>query len=404
MSDFLFLFIGLIIFFIGILLGFLYSKNKSNQKVSERDRQITQQNAELQQLQQQLSREREDVKKLQEKFETQFENLAQKILDQKSEKFTLQNKKNIEGILDPLQQKIKSFEEKIENNSHNSIQRHTELGEQLKFLREQNIKISEEALNLTKALKGDTKMQGNWGEVILERILEQSGLEEGREYRRQESAKTEEGKRRFLDVVIELPENKKMVIDSKVSLNAYERYVNEPEQAEKEKFLKQHIAAIQARVKELSEKNYHALFPEESPDFVLLFIPIEGAFAVASREQDNLYSKAFEKNIIIVTPTTLLAVLKTIDSMWQNEKQQQNALDIARKAGALHDTFVNLIEEFEKVGNQLGTVQKTYDRSMKKLTGNQNLVKKVNELQKLGAKNDKNIDPKYLRENESLED
>lgn len=398
MSDLFILLLCALTFFVGAGLGFLYSKNKTNSRLNNQERELTEKNVKLQELREKLDRERQEIKNLQDKFETQFENLAQKIFDRKSEKFTRQNKENIQGLLDPLQQKIKSFEEKVDKNTNNSLQRHTELGEQLKFLREQNIKISEEATNLTKALKGDTKMQGNWGEVILERILEQSGLEEGREYRRQESAKTETGKRRFLDVVIELPESKKMVVDSKVSLNAYERYVNTSDETEKAAFLKDHITAIQARVKELSDKNYQDLFPEESPDFVLLFIPIEGAFAAASKEQDNLYSKAFEQNIIIVTPTTLLAVLKTIDSMWQNEKQQENARDIAKKAGALHDTFVNLISEFEKLGNQMETTQKTYDRTMKKLTGNQNLVKKVKELKTLGAKTNKRIDGEYLRE------
>lgn len=358
--------------------------------------ELTRKNVEFENLQQRNQEQKQEVEQLQEKFQKEFENLAHKIFDQNSEKFSNQNKENIQHILNPLQEKIKVFEEKVEKNSLNSVKINAELSKQLQFLNEQNLKISEEATNLTKALKGDTKMQGNWGEMVLERVLERSGLQKNSEYFVQQNFRTEEGKRVMPDVIIELPGDKKMIIDSKVSLNAYERYVNETEETQKPLHLKNHLISVKNRVEELSKKNYHQLYDMESPDFVLLFIPIEAAFAVASNEYPQLYGDAFDKNIILVTPTTLLAVLKTIDSMWQNEKQKQNAIEIATQAGALYDSFVNLTEEFKKVGNQIGTVQNSYDKAMKKLTGKGNLVRRVEKLKQLGAKASKQIDPKLI--------
>ncbi|MDX1720658.1 MAG: DNA recombination protein RmuC, partial [Salegentibacter mishustinae] len=288
------------------------------------------------------------------------------------------------------------FEKRIEEGNKESIDRHAMLRQQIIGLKELNEQMSKEATNLTKALKGDTKTQGNWGEMILERVLERSGLQKGSEYSIQQSFTNADGKRVLPDVVINLPGDKKMIVDSKVSLNAYERYSNETEETQRKQHLKNHLTAIRNRVNELGSKNYHQLYQMESPDFVLLFIPIEAAFAVASNEYPGLYSEAFDKNIIIVTPTTLLAVLKTIDSMWQNEKQKQNAIAIATQAGALYDSFTALTEELTKIGRQLGTVQNSYESAMKKLTGKGNLLRRVEKLKKLGAKASKQIDPKML--------
>jgi DNA recombination protein RmuC len=353
-------------------------------------------NTEFENLAQKNSEQKKEVEQLQERFSKEFENLANKIFDQKSEKFTLLNKENIQNILDPLGEKIKSFEQKVEKNNTDFIQRHAQLGEQLQHLNKQNLKISEEAINLTKALKGDNKMQGNWGEMVLERVLERSGLQKGSEYLVQQNFQNLDGKRMMPDVIIQLPGNKKMIVDSKLSLTAYERYMNEPIEMEKDTHLKNHLISVKSRVDELGAKNYHLIYEMESPDFVLLFIPIEAAFALASNMYPNLYNDAFDKNIIIVTPTTLLAVLKTIDSMWQNEKQKQNAIDIANQAGALYDSFANLTEDLLKVGKQIGTVQNTYDSAMKKLTGKGNLIKKVENLKKLGARASKQLDPKLV--------
>lgn len=356
--------------------------------------ELTRRNAEFENLEQRNKEQKAEVEQLQEKFEKEFENLANKILEQKSEKFTLQNKENIQNILNPLQEKILHFEKRIEEGNKESIDRHAMLRQQIIGLKELNEQMSKEATNLTKALKGDTKTQGNWGEMILERVLERSGLQKGSEYSVQQSFTNADGKRVLPDVVINLPGDKKMIVDSKVSLNAYERYSNETDEHDRKQHLKNHLTAIRNRVSELGNKNYHHLYEMESPDFVLLFIPIEAAFAVASNEYPGLYSEAFDKNIIIVTPTTLLAVLKTIDSMWQNEKQKQNAIVIATQAGALYDSFTALTEELTKIGRQLGTVQNSYEGAMKKLTGKGNLLRRVEKLKKLGAKASKQIDPK----------
>lgn len=336
------------------------------------------------------------MEKIQEKFQKEFENLANKILEEKSAKFTVQNKENLDNILKPLQEKIQSFEKRVEETNKENIDRTAQLRQQIIGLKELNEKITKEANNLTKALKGDTKMQGNWGELVLERVLERSGLQKDSEYTVQSSFVNEEGRRVMPDVIIHLPGNKKMIIDSKVSLVAYERYINETDENEKPTHLKSHILSIKTRIKELSEKNYHTLYQMDSPDFVLLFIPIESAFAIASMEQPTLYSDAFEKNIILVTPTTLLAVLKTIDSMWQNEKQKANAIEIATQAGALYDSFVNLTDELIKVGNQINTVQNSYETAMKKLTGKGNLITRVEKLKKLGVKANKQLNEKLL--------
>lgn len=362
---------------------------------------LTQKEAENEHLLEKSKTLKLEIDKLHEKFNEQFENLANRIFEQKSEKFTDLNQKNIAAILNPLDKKLKEFEDKINDSNLASVKRHAELGEKLRFLNEQNIKISEEANNLTKALKGNTKMQGNWGEMILERVLEKSGLTKGNEYDVQQSFTTMEGKRVIPDVVINLPGDKKMIVDSKVSLNAYERYANAEDITEQSGHLKDHLIALKQRVQELSKKNYQMLHQEASPDFVLLFIPIEAAFAVASNENPNLYNEAFDQNIILVTPTTLLAVLRTIESMWQNEKQKQNAIEIANQAGALYDSFTNLTIELEKVGRQIGTVQNSYDGAMKKLTGKGNLIRKVERLKKLGAKASKQIDPKLIRDSNS---
>jgi DNA recombination protein RmuC len=366
--------------------------------------ELTRRNADFENLKQRNDEQKAEVEKLQERFQKEFENLANKILDEKSSKFTTQNKENIDAILKPLQEKIQLFEKRVEETNKEDINRSADLRQQIIGLKELNEQMSKETTNLTKALKGDTKMQGNWGEMVLERVLERSGLNKDSEYFVQQNFHTEDGRRVMPDVIIHLPGDKRMVVDSKVSLNAYERYVNETEEKDKATHLKNHLISIKNRVKELGEKNYHTLYQMESPDFVLLFIPIESAFAIASMEYPALYTDAFEKNIIIVTPTTLLAVLKTIDSMWQNEKQKANALEIATQAGRLYDSFVNLTDDLLKVGNQINTVQKSYEGAMVKLTGKGNLITRVENLKKLGAKAGKSIDDKLLKRASEDED
>ncbi|GEL12266.1 DNA recombination protein RmuC [Flavobacterium glycines] len=331
--------------------------------------------------------QKEEVEKLQEKFTKEFENLANKILDEKSNKFTEQNKENMKNILTPLQDKIQLFEKKVEDTHKESIDYHAALRQQILGLREMNIQMSKETLNLTKALKGDSKMQGNWGELVLERVLEKSGLEKGREYEVQQSFTTEEGNRVMPDVVINLPDGKKMIVDSKVSLVAYEKYINEEEEDLKNIYLKEHTNSIKRHVEQLGNKNYQDLYQIESPDFVLLFIPIEPAFAIALNDDASLYNKAFEKNIVIVTPATLLATLRTIDSMWTNQKQQENALEIARQAGALYDKFEGFVADLIKIGKKIDETKIEYTGAMNKLVdGSGNLITRVEKLKKMGAK------------------
>ncbi|REE81790.1 DNA recombination protein RmuC [Lutibacter oceani] len=368
----------------------------------EIDLRYTQKVSELKSLEEKLTENKAEVGKLQEKFTKDFEILANKILEEKSSKFTEQNKENLKTILNPLQEKIQTFEKKVEDTHKESIDYHAALRQQILGLKDLNLQMSKETLNLTKALKGDSKTQGNWGELVLERVLEKSGLEKDSEYFVQQSFVNNEGKRILPDVVIHLPDDKKMIIDSKVSLTAYEQYINADDEIEKEQAIKEHVNSLKRHIEQLSEKNYQDIYQIESPDFVLLFIPIEPAFAVALNNDNQLYNKAFEKNIVIVTPTTLLATLRTIDSMWNNEKQQKNAIEIAIQAGRLYDQFVNLTNDLIKVGNQLKTVQGSYDTSMKKLTGAGNLIKKVESIKKLGAKGSKNFNDKLLER--ALED
>ena len=359
--------------------------------------ELARKNEELKNLQLKLNENKEEVEKLQEKFTKEFENLANKILDEKSNKFTEQNKKNIKDILNPLQEKIQTFEKKVEDTQKESISMHSALKEQLLGLKELNAQMSKETINLTKALKGDSKTQGNWGELVLERVLEKSGLEKDREYFVQQSFTNEEGKRIMPDVVIHLPDNKKMIVDSKVSLTAYEQFINTEDDIEKERFLKEHVNSLKRHVEQLSEKKYEDIYKIESPDFVLLFVPIEPAFAVALNEDNTLYNKAFERNIVIVTPTTLLATLRTIDTMWNNEKQQRNALEIARQAGALYDKFQGLLTDLVNIGKKIDGTKADYAAAMNKLVeGRGNLITSVEKLKKMGAKAKKALPEKIL--------
>jgi DNA recombination protein RmuC len=349
--------------------------------------------------------QKEEINQLQEKFSKEFENLANKILEEKTQKFTEQNKENLKNILSPLQDKILHFEKKVEDTHKESIDYHAALRQQIVSLSEMNAQMSKETINLTKALKGDSKMQGNWGELVLERVLEKSGLEKGREYEVQQAFTTAEGTRILPDVIINLPDGKKMVVDSKVSLTAYEKYVNEEDDVQQNLHLKEHVNSVKRHVEQLSDKRYQDIYQMESPDFVLLFIPIEPAFALALQEDLTLYNKAFEKNIVIVTPSTLLATLRTIDSMWTNQKQQENAIEIARQAGALYDKFEGFVSDLIKIGKKMDEAKIEYSAAMNKLTeGKGNLVTSAEKLKKMGAKAKKALPEAILKRAENDED
>ena len=368
----------------------LETEKKINSIQQEKENLLTinsHQSADLKNLQLKLNENKKEINKIQEKFTLEFENLANRILDEKSTKFTNQNKENLNIILNPLKEKIKGFEDKVDKTHKESIDYHAALRQQIIGLKEMNLQMSKETINLTKALKGDNKTQGNWGELVLERVLEKSGLEKDREYFVQQSFTNDEGKRVLPDVVIHLPDNKKMIVDSKVSLTAYEQFVNCDDESEKSLFLKDHINSLKRHIEQLSEKKYEDIYKIESPDFVLLFIPIEPAFAIAINADNFLYNKAFEKNIVIVTPSTLLATLRTIDSMWNNEKQQKNALEIARQAGSLYDKFYGLLNDLIGIGKKIDASKTDYNAAMKKLfEGSGNLITSVEKLKKMGAK------------------
>lgn len=356
-------------------------------------------NEELKNLREKLENNTSEVKELQEKFSVHFEVLANKILEEKSTKFTAQNQENMKLILGPLQEKIQHFEKKVEDTHKESIDHHAALRQQIIGLAALNTKMSNETLNLTRALKGDSKTQGNWGELILERVLEKSGLEKGREYELEKSFNVNDEHRTRLrpDVIIHLPDNKKMIVDSKVSLTAYEQYVNAETEEDRKLHLKNHLISLHRHVTQLSDKKYETLYEIESPDFVLMFVPIEPAFAVAINEDNQLYNKAFEKNIVIVTPSTLLATLRTIDSMWNNEKQQRNALEIARQAGALYDKFEGLYQDLLNIGKKLDGVKIDYSKAMNKLCdGRGNLISSVQKLKIMGAKTKKSLPENIL--------
>lgn len=359
--------------------------------------ELSRRNTEFENLQQQHLKRDEELAKQQEQLRKDFELMASKILDEKSQKFTLQNKENIKTILNPLEEKIKVFEKKVEDSQKESISMHSALKEQLLGLKDLNQQMAKEATNLTKALKGDSKTQGNWGELVLERVLEKSGLEKNREYFVQQSIEREDGSRAMPDVVLHLPDSKKMIIDSKVSLTDYERMVNADDN-ERDLFLKAHVNSIKKHVDQLSARNYQDLYDIESPDFVLMFIPIEPAFAVAINEDNSLYNKAFEQNIVIVTPSTLLATLRTIDTMWNNEKQQQNAIEIARQAGALYDKFEGLVRDLTGVGKKIDAAKSDYSAAMNKLVeGKGNLISRVENIKKMGAKAKKSLPENIIK-------
>lgn len=343
-------------------------------------------------LMQRLNEQKQEVEQLQERFKTEFKNIANELLEDKSKRFTEHNQEKLGEILKPLHERIKSFEERVENTHKESLERNAGLVQQILNLKDLNQQMSTEARNLTRALKGDNKAQGNWGEVILERVLEKSGLMRDREYVVQESLLSEDGRRLQPDVVIKLPENKNLVVDSKVSLLDYERFSSAETEEERSLYLKSHIRSLRAHVKNLSDKNYHQLYGAGSPDFVLLFIPIEPAFSLAVQQDSELFSEAFDKNIVIVSTSTLLATLRTISSIWRQENQTKNAIEIARQAGAMYDKFEGFVQDLIKVGKQLISAKAEYDAAMNKLTeGRGNLVISAQKLKDLGAKASKNL-------------
>ncbi|WP_338454192.1 DNA recombination protein RmuC [uncultured Alteromonas sp.] len=327
------------------------------------------------------------------RLQTQFENLANKIFDEKSTTYQTQSKHNIEAVLAPFKSQLDGFKRQISEQHIREGQERASLKTEILSLKALNQRITEEASALTNALKGDNKKQGNWGEVILERILKESGLREGHEFETQVSAQSEQGRRLQPDVVVHLPNDKDVIIDSKVSLAAYEQYFNCDDDASRKQYLSAHVASIKGHIKGLGAKEYQSLKGLRTLDYVLLFIPIEPAFLLAIEEEPDLVSLALNHNIMLVSPTNLLVALRTINNIWQYEYQNQNAQLIAEQAGKLYDKFVGFVSDIEKIGKALDTAHGSYDAAMNKLSsGRGNLVRQVEKFREMGVQPSKRLD------------
>lgn len=374
------------------------------QKGLEANSSLAAAEADYRNLQEKLQDQKKEFEALNEKFAHQFKNLANDIFEEKSKKFTDQNKANILDLLKPLGEKIVDFEKRVEDTHKDTISRNSALREQLENLQRLNVQMTKEAENLTRALRGDTKTQGAWGEFILESILEKSGLEKDREYFIQESFTTTDGRLRP-DVIIRLPENKHVIIDSKVSLTAYNNFVNTDVEEEKIVHLKSHLISIRQHMKLLGDKNYHKNITDNSPDFVIMFIPIEPAYILAIQSEKTLYEEALGRRIVFVSPTLLIPSLQLIKNTWKQEYQTRHVMDIASKAGDLYDKFVGFSEDMITLGRHLDSSKKFYEESMKKLSvGSGNLVRRVEDLKKLGAKASKSIDANLIQRSEDQGD
>lgn len=363
--------------------------------------QLSAAKAEKSAIEEKLQVQKKEVEELQQKFKTEFENIANKLLDEKSAKFSQQNQEKLDSILKPFNEKIKDFEKTVKDSYEKGTRENSALMEQVKQLSELNQQMRTDAQNLTRALTTDSKQQGNWGELKLEMILEGSGLVKGEEYDLQVSAVNDEGRRFQPDAIIKLPENKHIIIDSKVSLTDYEKWVSEENEMARDALLKQHVQSMRNHIKGLHEKNYASLKGMNTPDFVLMFVPVEPSFAAAVSADKELYQFAWEKKIVMVTPSTLLATLKTVASIWKQERQNKNAIRIAEEAGKLYDKFVGFMEDMETIRKSIDNSEKAFDAAMNKLkSGSGNIIKRTEDLRKLGAKASKNI-PSHLLDDEN---
>ena len=429
-----YLIIGL---FTGIVIGVLYSKNKTDKSQpnidtsqyvskelyqSEKNRiekietdnrikqdqignlkaDVSSRDANIENLNLKIKEEGERLLKQQKQLESQFENMANKILEQKSEKFAQQNQKNIDQILKPLGVKIKSFEESIEDKYVKDQESRAGLAKQISMLQIANEKISQDAVNLTNALKGDSKVQGDWGELQLEVLLEKSGLKKELHFRTQNSEKDEDGNEKRPDCIIDLPDDKNLIIDSKVSLTSYEQYSNAETEEERKQYLKKHIDSIKNHIRDLGSKDYPKLYSINSPDYVLMFVPIEPALITALQEDAEIFNIGLSKNIILVSTSTLMATMRTVSFIWQQENQKKNVLEIARQSGALYEKFCGFVTDLEGVGKAIDTATKKYESAYGKLyDGRGNLVTSVEKIKKLGAKTTKSISRELLDKSET---
>lgn len=374
-------------------------QSELQQQLREREHQLAESRSQATEMSTRLGQERKQfeqqlslLKDAKAQLSTEFENLANKIFESKHQQFSTSSKTLLETTIDPLKSQLQEFRRKVEDVYEKETKERNQLSFQVVELQKQAQKIGEDAVNLAQALKGNTKSQGNWGEVVLERLLEQSGLQKGREYDTQVNFTGADGSRRMPDVIVHLPENKDIVIDAKVSLVDYEKFCNSEDADERKKYLQQHINSLRSHIKGLSVKEYEKLEGVRSLDFVFIFVPIEAAFLLALQHEPNLYSEAYDKHIILASPTTLLAILRTVENIWRYEKQNKNAERIARDAGGLHDQFVRLLESLDTIGGHIAKTQEAYDTARKRLhSGRGNLIKRVDDIRRLGAKTKKSI-------------
>ena len=358
-----------------------------------------------QSLETRLTEHKSELETIRVQMKEQFSAIASDIVLKNSQRIQEDHKTKLDDILNPLKDKIEKFETQVRTSHEERIKENQSLKEQLIQLQTMNKSIGDEARNLVSALKGQAKTQGNWGEMILEKILERSGLVKGREYFVQTSLQSDEGKRFQPDVIISLPEGRSIVVDAKVSLIAYERYANEEDDIAKALALREHLSSVRKHIKDLSAKNYQSLHGINTLDFVLLFIPVEPAFALAIEQDHELFNEAFEKNIVLVTTSTLLATLRTIASIWRLEYQNKNAVEIARQSGDLYDKFSALIEDMISIGKKMKDAQSSYEGTMNKLhTGNGNLISRVEKLKKLGVKTTKQINQTLIDRTEDIQE
>ncbi len=342
----------------------------------------------------------DEINHMREILTLEFKNLANEIIDEKTKKITEVNKENLSNILNPLKENIARFEKKVESSNNNAIEFNAILKSEINHLKNETLKMRDDANNLANALRGESKTQGDWGEQQMETILNAAGLEKNIHYEKEKNLKNENQDNQRLDYIVKLPGNKCIIIDSKVSLVAYINYYNAEDKEEKKHYIKEHLKSINTHITTLSNKNYQDLDINQ-PDYILMFMANEPAFKLAVLEDVSIYNKAIDRNIVMVTNSTLFATLKTIAYMWKQDKANKNAIEIARQAGSLYDKFQSFSEDLIKVGNNLNTTKNTYEDAMKRLTeGKDNLVRKTERLRELGAKASKKINPKLLDRSE----
>jgi len=382
------------------------SKNEIDKKentIVQLNTQLATTSTDLKNMQAKLQENKKEVEEVRTKFQLEFKNLANEILEEKSKKFTEQNKTNISDILKPLNAKIQEFEKKVSETYDKESKQRFSLEKEIQRLAELNQQISQDASNLTNALKGQSKMQGDWGELILEKILESTGLVKDREYSVQQSFTDKDGKRLQPDVVINYPGNRDVIIDSKVSLVAFEKYSSASKEEDQKQAAKEHLLSVRRHIDELSKKNYHSLYQLNSLDFVFLFMPIEPAYMLAMQLDSELWKYAYDKQIIIMSPTILITALKMVAGLWQQENQSKNVQEIAKQSGQLYDKFVGFLGDLQDIGKKLSATQTAYDNSMNKLQdGKGNLVRRVELIKELGAKTKKSIPLLFLEDNTEL--